>query len=151
MTEKEIREVIRELCDELDERARRLVRNVVVPAALGAGLALSAGGCGDRAVSDSMVPHVDAAYGLPLYAAPLDWRTGGPESAYMMPFDRGTPKDIKPKTDPGPMPPYMAPMDYKVKDTKVPPPQPDYMVPDDGGGAVPLYTVVMPDMKKPAG
>ena len=45
MTESEIRRVLRELCEDLDRTARR----VILPAALGAGLALSAG-CGTRVV-----------------------------------------------------------------------------------------------------
>ena len=60
MTEREIREVIRELCDELDQGARRVMqkglRKVILPAMLGAGLALSAGGCGDR---QPIPPQID--------------------------------------------------------------------------------------------
>ena len=48
MSEGEIRRVLREICEELDRTARR-VRRVALPAALGAGLALSAG-CGHRGV-----------------------------------------------------------------------------------------------------
>jgi len=46
MSESEIRRVLREVCEELDRGTRR-VRRVMLPAALGAGVALSSG-CGRR-------------------------------------------------------------------------------------------------------
>ncbi len=48
MRERDIRRTLREICEELDQAARR-VRKVVLPAVLGAGVALS-GGCGQRSV-----------------------------------------------------------------------------------------------------
>jgi hypothetical protein len=132
MTEKEIREVIRELCEELDERARRMVKKVVLPTMLGAGLALSVGACGDRTApgKQDVISAADMAYGVPLYMAPSDYRpadhfVGGPDMAYRAP-DREPRLDGKPKPDLGPIPPYMAPMD---------------------GGASTLYSMPLPDSK----
>ena len=108
MTEKEIREVIRELCEDLDRRARRAVkdglRKVVLPSMLGAGLALAPAGCDDRAVpgtDQKVVPRADAAYGVPFdgrvktddsgaippYMAP----DAGPQPEYMRASGRGRP------------------------------------------------------------
>jgi hypothetical protein len=98
MTEREIREVIRELCDELDECARRVVKKVVLPSMLGAGLAL-AGGC-----SDNPVP----AYGMPDGHNVVDKKVGGTESAYGMP-------DQYKKLDLGAQPPYSVPMDKAIQ------------------------------------
>ena len=41
MSEKEIREIIRSVCGNLDRLALQGIRRVVLPAALGAGLALA--------------------------------------------------------------------------------------------------------------
>jgi hypothetical protein len=150
MTEREIREVIRELCEELDRGARRVIREgmrkVVMPSMLGAGLALSAGACSDKAVPaygvpDGLViaPH-DAAYGVPFdrgigetsdkKVTTPDQKVAMPDAAYGLP-----PPDQALKRDIGPVvPPYMAP--------DVGPPQVDYMAPDDGGAA-PVYAAPM--------
>lgn len=174
MTEREIREVIRELCEELDRGARRVIkesmRKVVMPSMLGAGLALSAGACSDKAV--------------PAYGVPDKWAVPPPGDAYGVPFDRRIvqstdnkittpdkkvampdaayglpPPDQGLKRDLGPVaPPYMAPDDsgpfplYAVPTEAGPvppymapdvgPPQVDYMAPDDGGAA-PLYAAPM--------
>jgi len=52
MSEQEIRGILRSICDELDQHAGRLIRKgvhkVLLPTAVGAGLALGgAAGCGD--------------------------------------------------------------------------------------------------------
>lgn len=64
MSEREIRRVIAEVCAELDRQVRAAVscgvRRVVLPAALGAGLALTAAACGDD----------DPGPGSPAYGAP---------------------------------------------------------------------------------
>jgi hypothetical protein len=78
MSEKTIRAILRDICDELDQHARRVmttgVRKIVLPSLLGAGVALSGGaalsGCGndsDPIKQDSTVlPRADAAYGMPI-------------------------------------------------------------------------------------
>ena len=140
MTEKEIREVIRELCDELDQSARRMVkqglRKVVLPTVLGAGLALSVGGCGDRTTPGQQDHHVsaaDMAYGVPMYMAPMD---RGPDKVPQPVFEYGVqhPDYNLGKQDHGPTPPYMPPFVDKSQ-AKI-----------DGGSAI-LYSVVMPDSK----
>ena len=143
MTEREIRQIIAEVCAELDRRARAVGR-VVGPSVIGAGLALGIAGCDDRStplysapVPDGRVdakPKVDGRTGdlrpnweyppLPPYGVP------NPDMAYGVPRPEGMKKDVL-KLDKGPpVPPYMAP--------DVGPPTPDYMVPFDGGVA-PLY------------
>ena len=67
MTESEIRRVLRELCDDLDRAARR----VILPAALGAGMALSAG-CGGRGVPAATT---DGSAGADQHAVRVDGRT----------------------------------------------------------------------------
>lgn len=146
MTEKEIREVIRELCEELDRGARRVIkegmRKVVMPSMLGAGLALSAGACSDKAVPAYGVPDrwivhsPNDAYGVPFDVGvadkepPPDQKVALPDAAYgLPPPDQGLKRDLGPVA-----PPYMAP--------DVGPPQVDYMAPDDAGGA-PVYAVPM--------
>lgn len=140
MTEKEIREVIRELCEELDRGARRVVRQgmrkVVLPSMLGAGLALSA--CSEPASVYSVPPRDGGA------DRAADGKVGSPEGVlYGVPWDQKVIKeDGKAKVDLGPMPPYMAPEAG---------PQPEYMAPDDAGPqtlyAAPLYGVPAPDLK----
>jgi|GEM_PF-3381499 len=153
MSEKEIRGILQELCDDLDRRFRGKIRKVVLPAALGAGMAL--GGCGDS-LTDV----------VPLYAAPGDDMSMtelGPQPDYMapdpdlsIPADMGV--DFQPigemgilyagpspdlGVDSGPQPEYMAPDDmgamppYMAPDPDVGPPQPDYMAPDGDGGFAP--------------
>lgn len=110
MTELEIREILATVCRDLDQCARRVVRKVVVPSVLGAGLAL--GGCTDRepAPTDGAVTSEMG----PVY--------GAPDAAYMGP-------------DAGPIPPYMAPDGWAQPLYAAPAPdgtapQPDYMAPD---------------------
>jgi hypothetical protein len=139
MTEREIREVIRELCEELDRGARRVVRQgmrkVVFPSMLGAGLALSA--CSEPAELYGVPPRDGGA------DRTVDGKVGGPDAAYGVPWDQKVIKeDGKAGFDLGPVPPYMAPEAG---------PQPEYMAPDDAGPqtlyAAPLYGVPAPDLK----
>jgi hypothetical protein len=144
MSEREIRSLLRIICDELDVRAARagrVARKVVLPTMLGAGLALT-GGCDDgRPVqTDGIIAGVDAAYGVdmsmdvgpgPLYMAPADLApdtTDGtvpmPDTMYMGP-DVGqadASKDVA--LDAPPAPPYTAPDAGPV---------PPYTAPMDGG------------------
>ena len=129
MSEKEIRGLLRTICDRLDERARRVTRKVVVPTMLGASLALSGCGDGRSVASDAkVVAEAGPLYGVPapdaIYAAPWD---GGAIPPYMGPDAGPQPEYIAPD-DAGVVPPYMGP------DAG---PQPDYLAPDLG--PVPLY------------
>jgi hypothetical protein len=93
MSESEIRAVLREVCDEIDRRARQLL----LPAIVGAGLALA--GCGEdsKPVPAYGAPaygviHLDgsverivgadrAVYGAPLYSAPQpEYMAPGPDA-----------------------------------------------------------------------
>jgi len=97
MSELEVRSRIKQLCEELDRKARRLV----VPAVLGAGLLMS-GGC-----SDDSGP--DPAYGMPAYGVPpveAGVDVGG-QPEYMAPGPDGAVTDAK--IDTGPMSEYMGP------------------------------------------
>lgn len=132
MSEREIREVLRSVCEDMDRRARRAVRGgvrkVVMPAVLGAGLALG-GGCSDDDIDkkqdasvsdgqvkdgagDGVVPGPDAAYFAPdsiVYMGPdagpptPDLGPGNPDLAYMAPPADGFAPDAGPQID------YMAP------------------------------------------
>lgn len=107
MSERDIRARLRAAFEELDRRAGRTVRKIVLPCALGAGLALGAGGCdgratpGDASVSDAQAPadvmkadmEVDSGvlppYMAPAYMAP-PWDLGAdlvspPEADYAAP------------------------------------------------------------------
>jgi hypothetical protein len=139
MTEREIRRVLAEVFEELGRLA--------APGLLGAGLALGAGGCGDRnpAPTDAVVPRPETAYGVPdrgrfdkfvpgdfpVYMAPdlrrLDGLVPKPDKAYGVP----PPDKALKKDEGGPIiPPYMAP-DVGTKIDKGPtplylgPPPPD--------------------------
>jgi hypothetical protein len=107
MTEKEIRDILREAFAELDRRAARAsrsVKKVVIPTMVGAGLALGAGGCGHR-----NIPQQDGA--VMEASAKSDAKQ----------------QKKKQKQDFGyPVPPYSAP---QVDQGVAPPPQPDYMAP----------------------
>ena len=142
MSEKEIRSVLRSLCEDLDRRARRAMRsgmrNVVMPAALGAGLALS--GCSDDssttidsgktdvAIADAGAENVQPPYMAPdaaLYAAPDVRLDTAPDAT-------GSEMGILYSAPDGLQPPYMAP------DSAVGPEMGLlYMAPD--GGVVPPY------------
>lgn len=157
MSEKEIRRIIKEVCADLDRHAsiRALAlkgaRKVVLPAMLGAGLAL--GGCTETRMMygvpmpDGQVMDSQVADGKVVGA-----EAGTPDAIYMAP-DAGI-ADMAQKTDTGPQIDYMAP-DAAVK----PPdglPIPPYMAPnpdkgqmkEDGGsdysGPKPLYMASIP-------
>src|SRR5512137_1819124 len=143
MSEQHIRTVLREICEELD----RCARKVVFPSLVGAGIAL-AGGCdnGRPVPSDTGVSgEVRMLYGVP------DWRPEQPPlPPYGVPFDRGArPIDKRQAREAPPLPPYMAP--------DAGPPQPDYMAPDDAkppkpkldGGPQPLYNAPPPAPPEP--
>ena len=120
MSEQHIRTVLREICEELD----RCARKVVFPSLVGAGIAL-AGGCDGRpAPADtSIAGDATAVYGV----QPLDGvrPEQPPLPPYMAPpFDRGV-RDQRQARESPPVPPYMAPDDAK-------PPKLD-------GGPQPLY------------
>lgn len=158
MSEKQIRDILRDVCSDLDRHSRRVVRQgvrkIVLPTVLGAGLALS--GCGDDVVKKDTSPLTEAGVEAGVEAGPADLAymgpdagppdgpakkqdgkvvqdgVGAPDMAYMVP-DAG-------KVDKGPMPPYMAPeggMLYMAPDSKaIPPdggPMPPYMAPPDKG------------------
>ena len=163
MSEKQIRDILRDVCADLDRHSRWVVRQgvrkIVLPTVLGAGLALS--GCSDDDVvkKDTTVPQeagveAGAEAGLP------DLAYMGPDAG---PPDGATQKDgaiqdgavnpditseggtlyMAPDTgaaDTGPAPPYMAPeggMLYMAPDAKTQPPDggpmPPYMAPPDKG------------------
>jgi hypothetical protein len=110
MSEKEIRAILREAFAELDRRAGRAVKKVVLPTMVGAGLALGAGGCGHRAVpgpaQDGSVMEASARQG------DAQQQQG---DAQQQRQDFGYP-----------VPPYSAP---QVDQGVAPPPTPDYMAP----------------------
>lgn len=126
MSESEIRRVLREVCEELDRAARHLGR-VVLPAALGAGVAL-ASGCGERAApvgADGKVADQGAAP-LAEAGARTDLRELLPPnpSLYSVPSPTEDARPAKPDL-PGPIGAY-----------GVPEPEPDYMAP--------MYSAPMP-------
>jgi hypothetical protein len=94
MSESEIRAVLREVCDELDRRARQLL----LPAIVGAGLALA--GCGDD--SKPVPAYGVPAYGVPMYDARVEQ---GAVALYSAPAPDG---GRRAETSP-PQPEYMAP------------------------------------------
>ena len=106
MAERKIRATIRDICARLDRRAGRTsVRSAVVPAFVGAGLAMA--GCAGTVETDGRSGSGGAGSGgagafagfQPVYGAPDD---GGPpiDAAYMAPDAA---------TDAGGQPEYMAP------------------------------------------
>jgi len=142
MSEQEIRRIIRSVCADLDQRARRAaqstVRRAVLPTVVGLGLAVS--GCSNEVIERGpTVPQTDgeaqdgeadaandSGGAVPLYSAPAV--DSGPQVEYMapmpdgaLPTDGATPVDANKPYDAGPAVKYMAP-------------QPDT-------GVVPLYGV----------
>ena len=118
MSEKEIREVLRGVCHDLDRYSRRVVRQgvrkIVLPTVLGAGLAMT--GCGERAsVPVYGVPAdagVEAGSRDMMYGAP-DWppkddQQLGPTPDMVYGVADGPIKDDAYWTSPD-IPPYMAP------------------------------------------
>ena len=129
MSEKEIRELLHNLCSDIDRRARQAARGLkraAMPVALGAGLALGAGGCSDDSGSP---PAKDG------QTADTRQTDSGPAPAYAVPpFEMGTPVDFGgapayavPGVEMGPTPDYMAPGPDLG-------PQPDYMAPGPDSG-----------------
>jgi len=122
MSEREIRNIVRSVCADLDERARRAanarLRKVVLPAALGATLAVS--GCASE--TNSRLPKYDAS---------------SPDSAQVLPKEGGAGKEAG-EPDAGPVPEYDAPLAGTGGMTPV------YGVPIDAS-AVPEYMATMPD------
>lgn len=147
MAEREIREIIRSLCERLDRTVMRPVVKAAVPMAVGAGIAIS-GGCA-TGTSEPLYMAPDAVVdqgpsndpGLqPAYMAP----DNGAVTIYSAPLDVALTDEAA--VDPGAQPPYMAPDDgvqplYMGPDDVVEPVdpgvQPPYMAPDNGDQ--PLY------------
>jgi hypothetical protein len=122
MSEREIRSLLRIICDELDVRAAkagRLARKVVLPTMIGAGMALS-GGCDDGGTvkTDGIIAGVDAAYGvdmsmdagpLPPYQAPDGTLYAAPDVGQADSTTTDGGEVDGGKVDAGPQPPYTAP------------------------------------------
>ncbi|MBP7127239.1 hypothetical protein KBD49_12825 [Myxococcota bacterium] len=145
MTEREIREILQRVCDGLLRDLAGPVARRAAPAALGIGLAGMSGCPADSPpVVEYAAPDI-----VQLDGQVRDLPAGDPGS------DAFVPPDVlymgpDPGTDPGPVPPYMAPdsgpqPEYMAPDSgPVPPymapdsgPQPEYMAPDSG--PMPLY------------
>lgn len=120
MSEREMRHLLASLCADLDRRARQLgrgVKKVVLPAALGAGLALGMGGCSDDSSTapDAKVDKKDGGTTdakvdigpVTPYGIPSDIGVDTPGTLYMAPDFKA--QDLTKKEDVGPVPPYMAP------------------------------------------
>lgn len=131
MSEREIRNIIRDVCTDLDRHSRWVVRNgvrkIVFPTLIGASLALS--GCDSRSTPEYMAPLPDGQVTEagtdtgPVYMAP----DKGPLPPYMAPDgmvyqapDSGSQPEYA-AADAGPLPPYQAPDKG---------PQPDYQAPE---------------------
>jgi hypothetical protein len=99
MAEREIREIIRSLCERLDRTVMRPVVKAAVPMALGAGLAMSPGCTKDEAVAVYMAPDVVETDVPPADNVEQDIVPPG-DMAYMAPDA---------VEDPGLVPEYMAP------------------------------------------
>jgi hypothetical protein len=99
MSEREIRARVREAFRQLDRCAGRTIKRAVLPCMLGAGLALGAAGCGERAVQDD---------------------AGASDAALVQP-DSGV--------DSGVLPPYMGPPPQDLGADLTPPPLGAYAVP----------------------
>jgi hypothetical protein len=171
MSEREIRRIVRSVCVDLDERARRAarstVRQVVLPTAVGVGLAVS--GCYDTGDRDSSNQTTDGSvapdsssggtggaagvgggsgesgYGgaAPAYMAPDP--DAGPILEYMAPDPDGGPMEPDAAYDGGPVQP---PPDAGVQPLYAAPvdagPVPEYAAPSDSG-PVPPYMAPEPD------
>lgn len=125
MSEKQIREILRDVCADLEQHSRRVVRagvrKVVLPSVLGAGLAL--GGCDLGGESDYGAPVPDGYYkvdagkgdGVVEDVGKGDAIVGkdaavysAPDAIYAAPMD-GAAADTKKEADNGAQPDYMAP------------------------------------------
>lgn len=133
MSEKQIRDILRDVCADLDRHSRYVVhqgvRKLVLPTVIGASLALS--GCDSRNVPEYAAPAPDAQVteagadqgGGALYMAPDGM-------VYMAPDSGAQPPYMAPPFDTGAIPPYMAPDKGG---------QPEYMAPGPDGGPQPDY------------
>lgn len=126
MSEKQIRDILRDVCADLEEHSRRVVRSgirkVVLPTVLGAGLAL--GGCdlGNESDYGAPMPQPDGLYKEAGVDAELsDGIVGKDVAIYSAPDAIYAAPDLK-KVDAGPSEDYQAP--------DAGGPQPDYMAPD---------------------
>jgi hypothetical protein len=128
MLEKNMRQLVKDLCADLDNALKVSMRKVVIPATLGISLALSSGcGVSDQDQKDEQANiekgKADQPGAISLYAVPFPEEDAGvaPVMKYMGPFrDAGigpTPKYMGPFMDAGvgPTPKYMGPfMDAEV-------------------------------------
>jgi hypothetical protein len=114
MSEKEIRNIVRTICADLDERAIRAtqarIRKVVLPAALGISLVV-AGCSSDSNSRKDGLQNVDGGYDAT--TNPSNKEGGepdaGPVAEYAAPMtDAGTSGQHDASVDTGPVPPYMA-------------------------------------------
>ena len=122
MTEKEIRGVLRSLCADLDRRARKAARAVVLPAVLGAGLS----GCSATPDYGAPFPNDHRVDDLAQIEQGVDSRIDlGPAPEYAAVFDGG----VDGRVDSGPAPEYAAVFDGGA-DSVDSGPQVDYMAPD---------------------
>ncbi|MCK5796230.1 MAG: hypothetical protein KAI47_03550 [Deltaproteobacteria bacterium] len=106
MSERDYREAIAAVLADIERKSRKVGRHVghhakkvILPATLGAGLALGLGGCGDDTSTKPIVPMADAAYGAPPFDmgpqpdsktktdVKADTIVAGPDAAYGVPFD----------------------------------------------------------------
>ncbi len=131
MSEKQIREILRDVCADLERHSRRVVRSgvrkVVLPTVLGAGLAL--GGCdlGNESDYGAPNPKPDGLYKeAGVDAIKGDGIVGKDVAVYSAPDAvYSAPMDMK-KVDAGPTEDYQAPDAGAA--------QPDYMAPDGAPG-----------------
>jgi hypothetical protein len=174
MREREMMARINGFIEGFDRRLVELVkkgmRNVVLPATLGVGLALGSGCGDDRTTPGTRQPSTqsDASQNAPMYAAPFvgDGGIPTPQPEYAAPFpsedggavalyaapypdvDAGVPGPQPeyaapfPEEDAGVAPMYAAP--YPGDDAGVPGPQPEYAAPFPDGGPVALYAAPFP-------
>ena len=125
MSEKQIREILRGVCADLEQHSRRVVRSgvrrVLLPTVLGAGLAL--GGCDLGGESDYGAPYPDGyTKEAGVDAQKVDGIVGKDVAVYSAPDAvYSAPLDLK-KVDAGPNEDYQAPDAGGA--------QPDYMAPD---------------------
>lgn len=126
----------RDMRDRVQNFLRTTMRNVVMPASVGLGLALAGCGGSDEPVAKYMGPMPDATADVPV-------QTDGPVGKYMSPlFDAGP--DDAGATDAGtadvtPVPLYMAAQPDAGPITKYMGPMPT------DAGPVPMYMAVQPD------
>lgn len=110
MSENEIRLILRDLIADLDRRAIRRLGKVLLPSMLGASLALTGGGCGNRTVpqqTDSTTITADSGVPLPDSTPLVD---GAPVADGALPTSDSAPAaDTRPDPPPVPVPMYGVP------------------------------------------